>query len=206
MCWQWGGIGILWCLISGCLRSPPPTLSCHSSWTCIHFSWCSPRQHWAFRIKYTLTYNLTSAHTHTASSSSVEMLFSSQTFLRLSINVARQPFQGRKLPFWFRVCQLLWEDMYPSGPSGPQMELGCHWSGWQIGGVSSVPESRGDWVNTVSILEVCKCESVCFEGSSMDWIIYSQPFSGRWWYNAHYNSLFCAVIQTQFVCLTFIYL
>lgn len=62
MCWQWGGIGILWCLISGCLRSPPPTLSCHSSWTCIHFSWCSPRQHWAFRIKHTLTYNLTSTH------------------------------------------------------------------------------------------------------------------------------------------------
>jgi len=55
VCESWAGSGVESgfcdaCLISGRLRSPPPTLL-SLYWTRVHFCWCSPRERWPFRIK-----------------------------------------------------------------------------------------------------------------------------------------------------------
>lgn len=60
VCESWAGSGVESgfcdaCLIFDCLRSPPPTLSCHST---EHTPTSSDREHWPFRIRHTLAYNL----------------------------------------------------------------------------------------------------------------------------------------------------
>lgn len=99
--------------------------------------------------------------------------------------------------------------------------LGRHvsqWSQWPSDGTGVPLKWLTDWWSQQRSRESGRLSEYCFYSRSLQmWVcvfwrvfyglvIYSQPFSGRWWYNAHYNSLFCAVIQTQFVCLTFIYL
>lgn len=114
------------CLIFDCLRSPPPTPSCHST---EQTPTSSDRECWPFRIRHALWCKHPRTHgwTHTERAlpllPSTETPFSSQTYLRAGISAARQPFQDGMLPFWFRACQLLGEDVRPSGP---QMKLGCH--------------------------------------------------------------------------------
>lgn len=114
------------CLIFDCLRSPPPTRSCHST---EQTPTSSDREHRPFRIRLALwckqprTHARMAAHrASTSFPSFTETPFSSQNHLRASINAARQPFQDGMLPFWFRACQLPGEDVRPSGP---QMKPGC---------------------------------------------------------------------------------
>ena len=55
------------------------------------------RERWPFRIKHMLKHNLARTDGHMQQvPSSVEMPFSSHEFLILSINAARQPFQGQE--------------------------------------------------------------------------------------------------------------